>query len=583
MIVKMKHLTLLCLENEKAETLERLEKIGCVHLESQPADTEALRCATAKRDSLVAAIAVLEKFSDRKTPDDVQCPAAEQVLAAADERRRALEEAAAMQKAVAAYRPFGSFDPEQARQLGAILFTVPAAEPLPSVDGGLVQEVANDGRRRYGVVIGAAELPEGCDPVSLPSCSLAESDARINDQLRHADELGLKLSSWSAAIPDLTMQLDECKETVNFVAAAATMGRQDSVCWITGWIPEDQTGSLQREQSGDGPAWGISLRDPEPGETPPTLLRPPKPFRPVLALFEGLSISPAYEETDISVPFFAFFSIFFAMLVGDGGYGAIVLALTIWARSKMRKAPSAPFTLLTVFSLATIAWGFLSNTWFGCSLECLNHPVAQWLGDPSYNNMMLLCFTLGVTHLAFARIWNAVMIFPDSKFLAQLGWAGILGFMYCMTCNIVGIFTCPKFMYWVFGVAVVLVFGFSLKKSELKEHGIELGLLPLNIVSTLGDIISYVRLFAVGLASVKVAQNFNDMAVGLGLPLWAKIIPMVLILLLGHGLNLAMAALSILVHAVRLNTLEFSNHKGISWAGYAYKPFKRKSADAANA
>ena len=60
MIVKMKHLTLLCLENEKAETLERLEKIGCVHLESQPADTEALRCATAKRDSLVAAIAVLE-------------------------------------------------------------------------------------------------------------------------------------------------------------------------------------------------------------------------------------------------------------------------------------------------------------------------------------------------------------------------------------------------------------------------------------------------------------------------------------------------------------------------------------------
>ena len=85
------------------------------------------------------------------------------------------------------------------------------------------------------------------------------------------------------------------------------------------------------------------------------------------------------------------------------------------------------------------------------------------------------------------------------------------------------------------------------------------------------------------MASVKVAQNFNDMAIGLGLPLWAKIIPMVLILLLGHGLNLAMAALSILVHAVRLNTLEFSNHKGISWAGYAYKPFKRKSADAANA
>jgi V/A-type H+-transporting ATPase subunit I len=94
-------------------------------------------------------------------------------------------------------------------------------------------------------------------------------------------------------------------------------------------------------------------------------------------------------------------------------------------------------------------------------------------------------------------------------------------------------------------------------------------------VSALGDIISYVRLFAVGLASVKVAENFNAMAINLGLPLWAKIVPMILILLVGHGLNFAMAGLSILVHAVRLNTLEFSNHKGITWAGYAFKPFKR--------
>ena len=83
------------------------------------------------------------------------------------------------------------------------------------------------------------------------------------------------------------------------------------------------------------------------------------------------------------------------------------------------------------------------------------------------------------------------------------------------------------------------------------------------------------RLFAVGLASVKVAQNFNDMAVGLALPIWIKWIPLVLILLVGHVLNFAMAGLSILVHAVRLNTLEFSNHKGISWAGYAFTPFKK--------
>ena len=106
-------------------------------------------------------------------------------------------------------------------------------------------------------------------------------------------------------------------------------------------------------------------------------------------------------------------------------------------------------------------------------------------------------------------------------------------------------------------------------------------MLPLNIMSALGDIISYVRLFAVGLASVKVAENFNNMAIGLVADadaIWAKALlalAMVAILVFGHVLNLLMAGLSILVHAVRLNTLEFSNHKGITWSGLAFNPFRK--------
>jgi V/A-type H+-transporting ATPase subunit I len=100
-------------------------------------------------------------------------------------------------------------------------------------------------------------------------------------------------------------------------------------------------------------------------------------------------------------------------------------------------------------------------------------------------------------------------------------------------------------------------------------------MLPLNVMGSMGDIISYVRLFAVGYASLQVAQNFNAMAVGLNLPLWAKTVPMILILLVGHGINFMLAGLAILVHAVRLNTLEFSNHKGMTWSGYAFNPFRK--------
>jgi V/A-type H+-transporting ATPase subunit I len=334
------------------------------------------------------------------------------------------------------------------------------------------------------------------------------------------------------------------------------------------------------------------LRDPKEGETPPTLIRPPKLFRPVAALFFGLGIAPGYTESDVSVPFMCYFALFFAMLVGDGAYGLIFLAATLWGWRKTMPKENGQhrprvvrswLTLLTVFSFATVVRGLPSNTWFGAGFPFASAwPTVKWLADPSYANMMLLCFTIGVSHLMLARIWSGVQILNDRTCLAQFGWAGVLLFMYIVTNSIVGIFSgVPQWAFWMFGVSLVLVFGFTLKGDELKSRGIELGMLPLNIMSALGDIISYVRLFAVGLASVKVAENFNNMATGLvadadSIALKAVMcVAMVAILLVGHGLNLAMAGLSILVHAVRLNTLEFSNHKGVSWAGYAFSPFRK--------
>jgi V/A-type H+-transporting ATPase subunit I len=326
--------------------------------------------------------------------------------------------------------------------------------------------------------------------------------------------------------------------------------------------------------------WGVLVRDPKEDDQVPTLLRPAPGFKPMQSLFSVLGINPAYNEADVSVPFFCFFSIFFAMLVGDGGYGALILLMTLYAAKKFRKAPRSPFILLTVFSVATVIWGVLTNTWFGFHPAAINNPVSDWLtnlktGD---GNMMLVCFTLGVIHLSIARIWNAVRLFPNTKFLAEVGWVGIIWFMYFTAGSVVGVLPSPGVaMKCILGISILLIACFMLKKEELKTEGANLGMLPLNIISCLGDIISYVRLFAVGLASVKVAENFNSMALGLDMHLVFKLPCMILILLLGHGLNFAMAGLSVLVHAVRLNTLEFSNHKGITWSGFAFNPFKRST------
>ena len=609
MIVPLKHLTLLCVAAEREQTLEGLREAGVVHLNLTAADSEpyrhaqgqlasaqhALKHLTDARDHVPVMPTTIGPHKIHGHEMDVEAllnahlptitATIEAILHLAELRQALVNEAERLDRDIALYLPFGDFDVTLPARLAAgglpvQLFRVPANSPLVKPDGALVQAFGTQEDFTYCVLVGKGELPDTCELLGPPPAPVSTLQEHYKQALEKAGRITARLKQGSAHAAVLEQEIVRLTDVRDFATAADTMQSQGAVAWITGWVPSELEDALL--QTASEHAWGILLRDPEPSELPPTLLRPPRLFRPMLTLFEALGISPAYNEADVSVPFFCFFSIFFAMLVGDGGYGALIFLMTLFARRKHPKAPRAPFVLLYCFSTATVVWGILSNTWFGTHPLFAANAVSLWLNHPEngINNTMLVCFTLGVIHLSVARIWSAISLFPDTKFLAQAGWVGVIWFMYCMACNVVGIFPAPSFIYPVFGVALVLIFLFTLKKSELKTNGIELGMMPLTIVSCLGDIISYVRLFAVGLASVKVAENFNNMALQLNLPLWAKIVPVLLILLVGHGLNFAMAGLSILVHAVRLNTLEFSNHKGVSWSGFAFKPFKRKAGTA---
>lgn len=550
MIVKMKHLDLLCVAATKDATLKALRDLGAVHLDlaaAQGAELAAAKGEAADAENVVRLILKARETGDSvgKRPHSVK-----QVLEFEAERvelKAAMEE---LKREIRIYEPYGDFDPALAQSL---------------LDRGIdLSKVAT--------------LPEKLPTRRLGTMKREEERTQNRINILTAQIAGTDEAPILKHYPDL-------KDKIEFEAAREIMAVHGGVAAISGWIAEKSADALREACKTNG--WGVLLRDPAAGEMPPTLIEPPKLFRPVKALFDGLGIAPAYTEADVSVPFMCYFSVFFAMLVGDGAYGAIFLAATLygWWKTRERRSPLVKswLVMLTVFSAATVVWGILSNTWFGAAIPCCrNWPTVEWLADPSYKNMMLLCFTIGVSHLMLARIWNGICLLPDSTSVAQFGWAGVLFFMYLVTNSIVGIFPgIPGWAFAVFGVSLVAVFGFSVKPCELKEKGAELGMLPLNIMSALGDIISYVRLFAVGLASVKVAENFNSMATGLvssGNAAWLNCImavAMVLILVLGHALNLAMAGLSILVHAVRLNTLEFSNHKGVSWSGYAFKPFKK--------
>ena len=543
MIVKMKHLDLVCVAEDREATLDRLRSLGAVHLDLAAASGAEVAAAKGDASEAEAAVRFIMKARDGKTPAALEKIPVSEVLSIQSTIEDKAAQASALSREIARCEPYGDFDPGLARKLIADGVDIRAVAEFPD------------------------PLPEkGLSAMRGELSALEGEIAASASRLARADDKAIV-----AEFPELA-------DRIAFAAAKELMQSEGAVAYVSGWLPETQVERLKacaRESS-----WGYLLRDPAAGEVPPTLVEPPKMFRPMKALFSGLGIAPAYTEADVSVPFMCYFSLFFAMLVGDGAYGAIFLAGTLAMRKKL---PRSWFVLLTVFSSATILWGLLSNTWFGAGIPwCAGWPTVKWLADPSYHHMMLLCFTIGASHLMLARLWNGVCKAPDSTCVAEFGWAGIVLFMYLVTNSIVGIFPAiPKWGFIVFYVSLAAVALFSVKPSELKTRGAELGMLPLNIMSALGDIISYVRLFAVGLASVKVAENFNGMATGLVAgegSLWAKAllsVAMVAILLIGHALNIAMAGLSVLVHAVRLNTLEFSNHKGVSWSGYAFSPFRK--------
>ena len=552
MIVKMLHLDLVCLAAEKEKTLTQLRDLGAVHLDLSSAQGATVAAAKGAAADAEKAVRLILKSRGKEKDINIHERSVAEILAIDADRETLKGAKDELERMIRTYEPYGDFDPELAERL------------LKDVEG--LRDVV--------------PLPEKLPPMSLSK--MREKLDRIESRII-IDVAKLAGSDEKAILKKYPALADK----IAFESAKELVGEQGELAYVSGWIPEPARGTFAAAVHENG--WGALLREPADGEIPPTLIDPPKLFRPVTALFSGLGIAPAYTESDVSVPFFCYFTIFFAMLVGDGGYGALILALTIfgWFKTRNQRTLVAKswLTLLTVFSSATVLWGLLSNTWFGAGIPwCADWPTVKWLADPSYKNMMLLCFTIGVSHLMIARIWTGITIINDRRCLAQFGWAGVVLFMYLVTNSIVGIFSgIPTWAFWMFGVSLVLVFGFTLKGDELKTRGVELGMLPLNIMSALGDVISYVRLFAVGLASVKVAENFNDMALSIFNctdMIWLKpvtAIGMILVLLIGHGLNFAMAGLSILVHAVRLNTLEFSNHKGVTWAGYAFSPFRKTS------
>ena len=255
---------------------------------------------------------------------------------------------------------------------------------------------------------------------------------------------------------------------------------------------------------------------------------------------------------------------------------------------KSKKASTA-VQLLWLLSIATIVWGALTGTWFGLE-QAMDVPLLRSLVIPTFanypahfgvesttqqNTIMKFCFILGTVQLSLACVMNIRRKFREK----DLGWLAAIDALYFVVLYLVigqQVNLMPVACVVIAGFLLVVLFG-GMSPDKSFGQGLKAGLgdaftVFLNTISAFGNIMSYIRLFAVGMASLAIAQSFNNMALGFKGPL---VIAAVLILLIGHGLNIVMGLLSVVVHGVRLNLLEFSGQLGMEWAGIAYDPFKK--------
>ena len=602
MIEKMKVVHIVAAQTQKTELLDALRALGIVHFaEKADADQTYLERFAA----LSRLITVLEEQGvsevEAETLDDDQFKVLFDGLNACLERKKALEaERAAAVSACDTLAGWGSFSPAEIKELKAQGFELHFCR----VDKKLLASLEADkevrflrlapvGKQQTVAILGA--LPASCAAGEFipPEKSLDEYRQEIADCEHGLSECGAQLKAAAKHLPSFREQLLKTQNDADYSSVRNTSESGDGLVWLTGYLPVDEAERFKAAAAKEHWAWAMD--DPAADDDKvPTKIKYTRVTRLIAPVFDILGTVPGYREYDISFWFLGFFTLFFAMIIGDAGYGCLFL-LTAAALTVKSKKPSDAVQLLWVLSIATIVWGAMTGTWFGLE-GAMDVPLLRSLVVPTFanypeyfnvtttqqqNSVMKFCFILGTVQLSLACVMNIRRKTreKDLSWVADLGWLCAICALYFVVLYLVigeQVNLTPIAAVVLLGFVLVVCFG-GMSPDKTFAQGLKAGLgnaftVFLNTISAFGNIMSYIRLFAVGMASLAIAQSFNNMALGFKGPL---VVVGILIILVGHGLNIVMGLLSVVVHGVRLNLLEFSGQLGMEWTGTAYAPFKK--------
>ncbi len=638
MIVPMKKVSLIIRGDKKQETLKKLRKLGIIHIEITEGSGEqlaSLREQIALLESTIFTIGKSKNVEQKDVSTTEALSVANQVAALNEEKKQCQAERITLSSELDRLKSWSNIDPSSIRDLESKGYEISFYE-MPKTEYKLLTEsiktVRLDATKSTVRFMLLKSNLEDCDEavsslnvyrLALPSLSTNEMKQRLLELSVRIDAIDETIASNACYIESIKRAVGATEKEALFETYATGMADENlsseskqsiSVAYFTGFIEAENLDKLK--QTAENNSWGLLVEDPKEEDNVPTKLKNNKFVSLIYPLTDFLGTVPGYFEYDISGWFLAFILILFGIIFGDGGYGLLICAIAAIPIIKSlitKKKISPMFLLVGLFGLSTVLWGTLTCTWFGLSpvqlpewIKCLSIPVISnvyadkiwypfWTngtaGLTTAQNLQIFCFSLALIQLTVAHIKGVIRNKGSIKILGDIGSIlQLLGIYYLVLSLVVnaevfsfglkiGGIPVGTGAIALIGIGFVLSFVFSnyegsIIKSILSSLTNIVSVL-LGVVNVFSDIVSYIRLWAVGLAGAAISATVNELA-GPLLGNFLFMILAIILLVFGHGLNMILNILSVIVHGIRLNTLEFSSHLDMSWSGRKFKPFKEQ-------
>ena len=610
MISKMNKLSFLIYHKEYEMFLEKLRELGVVHVEKrQGAEMDAnLQAFMQKRtayQSLLKSMTLAAASFEGTASGAPSTLTIEQVVDSYESQQEHIQalnmQLPVLDKEIDAMEVWGEFDWNVIEQLKVNGWQLQFyCCPDKSFEEAWMDDynatiINRKGGQCYFVTVNQMPVELEAEVVRLPK-------RRLSELVREQEQLKADIKKANETLdlfcientPVVEKALDSLESDINLMEVEQLGGErmaEGAIVMMEGWVPVENDAEVRKMLDESGVYYEIRAAEKE--DNAPIKLKNGKISRAfeMLTKMYGMPDYGEFDPTPLLAPFYA---LFFGMCVGDAGYGLLLVLLGFYLKKKLSKSMAGMMNLLITLGAATTIIGAVFNTFFGASLTDLNLPEwmnsliisGKWDGT-SYDKTMVIALLVGMFHICFAMTVKAICSTARYGFknaLSDWGWWLLVGgSVVVATLNYLGVMDMDMSKMAFIGIGGVSAIGIYLLNNIRRNvfANIGAGLWDTYNMATglMGDLLSYLRLYALGLAGGMLGGVFNTLGMQLrdsmsdflfGIPGW---ICFGLIFVAGHGLNIALSCLSGYVHSIRLTFVEYFKNSGYDGKGVEYKPF----------